>query len=110
MSREEFRQRQKQQMEEYARKTEEKNRESAAKLTDFLDKTKRDCGGKLYNYPEIGMSDETFRNCTIHARVGGVTQIVVDTYESVPLRLYVFSTSRARRVYSIDGVITAIEP
>jgi hypothetical protein len=110
MSGEEFRLWQMQRWEEYERKTEEKNRKSAAKLTNFLDEAKRDCGGKLHDYPEIGMSDETFRNCTIHARVGGVTQIVVDTYESLPLRLYVFSTSRARRVYSVDGVITAIKP
>ncbi len=110
MSRDEFRRRRDEQSREIEERTKQKNRESAERLTNFLDEAKRGCGGKLYDYPEVGMSDETFRNCTIHARVGGVTQIVVDEYESKPLRLYVFSTSRAQRVYSIDGVITAIKP
>lgn len=99
-----------QQFEEIARKTERQNQENAEKLTSIFDEAKRRCGGKLLDYPEIGMTDEEFRNCTIHARTGGVIQIVVDTYESIPLRLYVFSTSRAQRVYSINGVITAIKP
>ncbi len=105
-----FRAAQRSQFAEYEEKTKQKNRESAGRLTAFLDEAKQACGGKLYDYPEIGMSDVTFRNCTIHARTGGVSQIVVDTYDSMPLRLYVFGTSRAQRVYSIDGVITAVRP
>lgn len=110
MSRDEYQRRLDQRSKELEEKTKQKNKESAARLTNFLDEAKRGCGGKLYDYPEVGMSDEMFRNCTIHARVGGVTQIVVDEYESMPLRLYVFGTSRAQRVYAIDGVITAIRP
>jgi hypothetical protein len=95
---------------EIQEQTERKNAESAAALTRILDENKQACGGKLLDYPEIGMSDETFRNCTIHARFGGVTQIVVSEDGNVPLRLYVFPTQQARRVYSIGGVITAIKP
>lgn len=110
MTRDEFRRKQDQQFKEIEEKSKQKNKESAARLTNFLDEAKRGCGGKMLDYPEVGMSDEVFRNCTLHARVGGVTQIVVDEYESMPLRLYVFGTSRAQRVYAIDGVITAIRP
>ena len=90
--------------------TERSNAQSAAALTRTLDEAKQACGGKLIDYPALGMSDETFRNCTIHARFGGVTQIVVSEDGKIPLRLYIFPTERAQRVYSIDGVITAIKP
>jgi hypothetical protein len=90
--------------------TERSNAQSAAALTRTLDETKQACGGNLIDYPAIGMSDETFRNCTIHARFGGVTQIVVSEDGKIPLRLYIFPTQRAQKVYSIDGVITAIKP
>lgn len=95
---------------ELQEQTERKNAESAAALTRILDENKQACGGKLLDYPEIGMSDETFRNCTIQARFGSMTQVVVSEDGDVPLRLYVFPTQRARRIYSIGGVITAIKP
>lgn len=90
--------------------TQRKNAESAAALTRILDDAKQACGGKLIDYPSVGMSDESFRNCTMHARFGGATQVVVSEDGKVPLRLYVFPTERASRVYSIGGVITAIRP
>lgn len=86
------------------------NAESAAALTRIFDTAKEACGGKLERYPTVGMSDEFFRKCTMHARIGGVTQIVVSEDGSVPLRLYVFPSDQASRVYSIGGVITAIKP
>lgn len=95
---------------ELQEKTERKNAESAAALTRVLDETSKKCGGKLPDYPVVGMSDETFRNCTIHARFGGATQVVVSEDGNVPLRLYVFPTERAHKVYSVGGVITAIRP
>lgn len=110
MTKDEYRRRLDQRYKEIEERSKQKNKESAARLTNFLDEAKRGCGGKMLDYPEVGMSDEVFRNCTLHARVGGVTQIVADEYESMPLRLYVFGTSRAQRVYAIDGVITAIRP
>ncbi|MGP1665357.1 MAG: DUF4124 domain-containing protein [Rhodanobacter sp.] len=91
-------------------KTERSNAQSAAALTRKVDEIKQACGGKLIDYPALGMSDETFRNCTFHARFGGVSQIVVSEDGKIPLRLYIFPTERAQRVYSIDGVITAIKP
>jgi len=95
---------------ELQERSERKNAESAAALTRILDQNQQACGGKLIDYPALGMSDETFRNCTIHARFGGVTQIVVSEDGKIPLRLYVFPTERAHKVYSIGGVITAIKP
>jgi hypothetical protein len=80
------------------------------KLTRFFDETKHRCGGKLLDYPEVGMTDKEFRHCTKLALSGTVIQEVVDTYESIPIRLYVYRSSRAQRVYSINGVITAIKP
>jgi hypothetical protein len=87
-----------------------KNAESAAALTSLLDKASQDCGGKLADYPAVGMTDEYFRLCTMHARFGGVTQVVVSEDGNLPLRLYIFPTNRASRVYSIGGVITAVKP
>lgn len=90
-------------------KTNRKNAESAAKLTQILDEAKQSCDGKLSDYPVIGMTDGAFRNCTIFARVGGVTQIVVSQYGSIPLRLYVYASAHPQRIYSINGIITAIK-
>jgi hypothetical protein len=53
------------------------------------------------------MSDAEFRNCTIHARFGGATQVVAVERDGIPLRLYLFA-SEPRRVYSVDGVVTAV--
>ena len=91
-------------------KTQRDNAESAARLTEILDKAKAGCNGKLQDYPVVGMSDEHFRNCTVHARFGGVTQVVVGEADGVPLRLYLFPTPTASRVYSIGGVVTAVKP
>ncbi len=90
--------------------TERKNAESAGALTRLLDGVNEACGGRPVDFPSVGMSDEVFRNCTLHARFGGVTQVVVSEDGKVPLRLYVFPTQRASRVYSIGGVVTAIRP
>ena len=48
--------------------------------------------------------------CTLHARVGSLFQLVVSEDGTTPLRLYVFSSERAHKVYTIGGVVTAIEP
>lgn len=111
MSRSAFRAKQERQFAEIARNSERRNAESAAQLTKILDDAKQACGGKLSKYPEVGMSDAYFRKCTMHARFGGITQIVVSQKGVIPLRLYVFShATEAQRVYSIDGVITAVKP
>lgn len=94
----------------HAARTERNNANSAAALTNILDTAKANCGGKLEQYPSVGMSDEYFRKCTIHARFGGITQLVVSEDGNVPLRLYVFPSEQAARVYSIGGVITTIKP
>lgn len=87
-----------------------KNSESIAALTRLLDDAAKSCGGKLIDYPAVGMSDKTFRNCTIHARFGRATQVVVSEEGGIPLKLYIFPSERASRVYSIDGMITKIRP
>lgn len=86
------------------------NEQAAASLNQHLAGIENQCGGKLPDYPEVGMSDEAFRLCTIHARYGGIRQIVVSESGGVPLRLYVFSSERAHKVYSMGGVVTRIEP
>jgi len=111
MSRSAFRAKQEQQFQDMAKNTEKRNAESATKLTNILDEAKQACGGKLSKYPEVGMSDAYFRKCTMHARFGGITQVVVSQKGVIPLRLYVFGHAKeAQRVYSIDGVITAVKP
>ena len=109
-SRDQQRAERQQKFEELQEKSAETNAKSAATLTGILDAAKQACGDKLIDYPTIGMSDETFRNCTTHARFGGITQLVVSEDGKVPLRLYIFPTQKAQRVYSIGGVITAIKP
>jgi hypothetical protein len=99
MSREEIRQR-----------TQADNAKSAASLTEFMNKVEVDCGSRLRRLPELGMSDEDFRNCTMHARLGNVYQIVVSEDAGTPMRLYVFRSEQAHKVYSIGGVVTAIVP
>ncbi|MET0581730.1 MAG: hypothetical protein ABWZ08_07150 [Pseudoxanthomonas sp.] len=56
------------------------------------------------------MSDEVFRTCTVHARLGSISQIVAIVEGKVPLLLYVFRSERASRVYSVGGVITKVMP
>ena len=87
--------------------TERRNAESAAGLTRMLDDMARKCGGDPRQAPRVGMSDAEFRNCTIHARFGSVKQVVAVERDRLPLRLYIF-TNAPRRVYSVDGVVTAI--
>jgi hypothetical protein len=93
-----------------ARQQEESERvtaESAARLTRMLDDMAEKCRADPKQVPRVGMSDAEFRNCTIHARFGGVTQVVAVERERVPLRLYIFPNA-PHRVYSVDGVVTAI--
>jgi hypothetical protein len=65
------------------------------------------CRANPTQAPRVGMSDAEFRNCTAHARFGGVTQVVAIERDRIPLRLYLF-TNGPRRVYSVDGVVTAV--
>jgi type IV secretory pathway VirB10-like protein len=88
----------------------EKNERSRQALVEQLNAVNEFCDGKLVDLPVVGMRDETFRNCTLHARFGGATQIVAVEEDGVPLRLYVFPRGRAERVYSVDGVVTAVKP
>lgn len=95
-----------------AEKTEEAraaNERSAARLNGMLDNMNQSCGKQMAEKPKVGMSDATFRNCTLHARFGGITQLVAANDGNTPLRLYIFSNS-PHRVYAVDSVITAIKP
>lgn len=87
-----------------------KNERSRQALVQQLNAVNESCGGQLVEWPVVGMRDETFRNCTLHARFGGVMQIVAVEDEGVQLRLYVFRRGQAERVYSVDGVVTAVKP
>jgi hypothetical protein len=108
MSKSQYRQRLDDSYEEYAKQSARKNQENIERLNEDLKKRSEGCGGKLIDYPVVGMSEETFRNCTIHARYGGLTDVYSETFNNVPIRLYVFDSLRVTRVYSVDGVITAI--
>jgi hypothetical protein len=79
-------------------------------LTQQLDAVQASYGGKLLDLPVVGMRDETFRNCTLHARFGGATQIVAVEEDGVALRLHIFPRGKAERVYSVDGLVTAVRP
>lgn len=85
------------------------NERSAARLNGLLDGMKQECGKDMDAKVKVGMSDATFRNCTLHARFGGITQVVAANDGNTPMRLYIFSNA-PNRVYAIDGVITAIKP
>lgn len=91
-------------------KTMAANEKSLIRLNQLVDGMTQSCGGKLPERPVVGMSDETFRNCTLQARFGGVQQVVALEYEGVPLRLYIFPRGKVERVYSVGGVITAVKP
>lgn len=108
MSKSQYRQHLDNQFDEYARQSARQNQENIERLNAGLKKMSEGCGGKLIDYPVVGMNDETFMNCTIHARHGGLADIYSETYNNVPIRLYVFDSLRAARVYMVDGVITAI--
>jgi hypothetical protein len=90
--------------------TERANAQAGAQLTEVLNDAARVCGGKLEEYPRLGMSDEKFRLCTLHARFGNPVQVVVAEEDKLALRLYVFGGGPARRVYTVGGVVTAIRP
>ena len=89
--------------------SEHRNAESAARLTRMIDDMAERCGGDPKQVPRVGMSDAQFRECTFHARFGGVRQVVAIERDRKPLRLYLFS-NEPHRVYSVDGVVTAITP
>ncbi len=90
--------------------TERANAQAGAQLTELLNAAAKACGGKLDDYPRLGMSDEKFRMCTLHARFGSPVQVVVAEEDKLALRLYVFTSERAQRVYTVGGVVTAIRP
>jgi hypothetical protein len=96
-------------MARHQEESERRNAESAARLTRMLDEAGAQCGGDPKQVPAVGMSDELFRTCTLHARFGGVRQVVAVERDGKPLRLYLFSNA-PQRVYSVDGVVTAIRP
>lgn len=89
---------------------EHNNAVAAAKLSQDEEHMQQRCGEKLSDLPNVGMSDDAFRLCTALARYGHITQIVVSDEDGIPLRLYVFPTEKIRRVYSINGVVTAVRP
>lgn len=88
--------------------TERNNAEATAQLTRYMDEVTKQCGGPLVEQPRVGMTDENFRMCTVRARFGGITQVVVSEDGKVPLRLYISPTGPGRRVYTIGGVVTAV--
>jgi hypothetical protein len=96
-------------MEKHREASERGNAESAARLTRMIDGMAEKCGGDPQQAPQVGMSDARFRECTLHARFGGVRQVVAVERDRVALRLYIFGNA-PRRVYSVDGVVTAIRP
>ncbi|MCE1183777.1 MAG: hypothetical protein LWW81_15960 [Rhodocyclales bacterium] len=85
------------------------NARSAALLSRSLYGMRNECGRSMQETPKVGMSDEVFRNCTTHARYGGIYQIVNSSDEGTPLRLYLFRNS-PQRIYMVGGEITAIKP
>ncbi len=85
------------------------NARSAALLNRSLYGMRNECGRQMQERPRVGMSDEVFRNCTIHARYGGIYQIVNSSDEGTPVRLYLFRNS-PQRIYMVGGEITAIKP
>lgn len=89
---------------------EHNNAVSIATLSRDEEQQQQRCGDKLSDMPSVGMTDETFRQCTTVARHGLITQVVAIDEDGMPLRLYVFPTEKIRRVYAIDGVVTAIKP
>jgi hypothetical protein len=96
--------------EELTQRTQAENARSAARLSEYMNQVQAECGNRLQRLPDLGMSDENFRQCTMHARMGGVYQVVVSEDAGTPLRLYVFRSEQAHKVYSVGGVITAIKP
>lgn len=85
------------------------NARSAALLSRSLYGMRNECGRQMQETPKVGMSEEVFRNCTIHARYGGLYQIVNSSDEGTPVRLYLFRNS-PQRIYMVGGEITAIKP
>jgi hypothetical protein len=90
--------------------SERTNAESAARLTRVYEDMRESCGGTVHEKVVVGMSDETFRRCALQARFGNIRQVVVDQDGASPLRLYVFGSGSPSRVYTIDGVVTAVQP
>ena len=94
-------------LERQREESERKNAESAARLTRMVDDMAERCGGDVKQPPRVGMTDAQFRECTLHARFGGVRQVVAVERDGKQLRLYLFS-NEPHRVYSVDGAVTAI--
>lgn len=90
--------------------SQQKNQVSTARLTESLDRAARECGGQLPDLPIPGISDESFRLCTIFARTSLPYQIVVANDGALPLRLYLYESGSIQRVYTVGGVVTAIKP
>jgi Skp family chaperone for outer membrane proteins len=109
MTGDELRAKQARMMSDYAERTNRENAKNAAELSNIVKKAEQTCGGKMTQFPVIGMTDEYFRMCTSHARFGGIKQAVVSQSGTIPLRLYVFGYNQPKRVYSVNGVITAIK-
>jgi hypothetical protein len=86
------------------------NEKARDALIEVVSQSMKSCGDQWTDLPKVGMSDEAFRQCTKQARFGGAIQVVVSQDSQVPLRLYVFPSQQAHKVYSIDGVISAIKP
>jgi hypothetical protein len=86
------------------------NTPAVTSFAGLIQSAERTCGGPLIDWPEVGMSDETFRICTRHAHFGNLVQVVASQEGGRPLRLYVFASERAHKVYAVDGVVTAILP
>lgn len=96
--------------ERYQAETLENNRRAGERLTAIGNEMAQACGGPPAELPTVGMSDQAFRECTLKARFGGIQQVVAVEHEGVALRLYIFASPPAQRVYSIGGVVTAIRP
>jgi hypothetical protein len=97
------------QHQKFQQEIKEKNADSLKKFNQRVAEIKDSCGGKMYEHAIVGMSDETFRNCTKQARFNQALQIVVSKNGNIPLRLYIFSSTVESRVYTINGVITAVK-
>lgn len=98
------------QLERSAVEAMEQNRRAAEQLDAIHKAMAQACGDPPALEPHVGMSDKTFRECTVRARFGGIQQVVALDHEGVALRLYIFPSGPVQRVYSIDGVVTAIRP
>jgi hypothetical protein len=87
----------------------EQNENVKAQLQKSYDDMVVFCGGKVFKNPVLGMRDEQFRLCTLPNRLGAIAQVVVADDNGIPLRLYFSPMQPETRVYTIDGLVTAIK-